>query len=438
MRAARETSTAPAACRQPLPNGTRFAAALLAGLLGVATTVSAYAAGDEDEHAGKWIALWTASAEPAIDPFVNYVPPATLNGQTIREVVRTSAGATRLRIRLTNEFTGSATVVGSVHVAVSAANGVASSATRPGTDRVVTFGGEPGVTVAPNAPALSDPVDLPVPALTSLAVSIYIAHGSANLTPHQTALATSYIVNGDQTAAPSLPGAATTSARFALSGLDGESERDAATIVAIGDSIVDGYQSTPDRNHRWPDYLAQRLQTAGLRNLGVANEGITNSRLLVDGFGAGVENRFDRDVLSRPGVRYVFVSAGLNDGVFLLSTPAAGAMATAEQIIQGYRRLIARAHERGLLIFGCTLTPVGGSAPFSPSGEVTRQQVNSWIRQGQGFDALADFDAVLRDPSDPVRLLPALDSGDHIHPTDEGYRRLAASIDLGLFEKERR
>ena len=255
--------------------------------------------------------------------------------------------------------------------------------------------------------------------------------GTLHLTGQQTA----YVGAGDQTAASTLAPTFTTTARFLLSGVDALQGGLAATCAAFGDSITDGYRSTVDANHRWPDYLAQRLQGSGvLSGLAVANEGISGNRVLADGYGPNALSRFDRDVLSRPGVRFVTLLEGINDiGFPSQFGPSAGPEPTADQVIAGYRQLIARAHERGVLVFGGTLTPYQGASYYASAGEAIREALNAFIRSSGEFDGVIDFDAAVRDPSNPLRFLPAYDSGDHLHPSDAGYRQMADSVDLSLF-----
>ena len=216
-----------------------------------------------------------------------------------------------------------------------------------------------------------------------------------------------------------------------------EASDGAGDVVFLGDSITDGFNSTVDANRRWPDILAQRLQgNVVLRDLGVANQGISGNRVLSEGFGPNALSRFDRDVLSRPGVRSVILLEGINDiGLPNLSAvlPNAGAAPSAEGIIAGYRQLIARARANDVLIFGGTLTPYEGALYHTAEGEAKRGAVNAFIRESGEFDGVIDFDAAVRDPANPLRLLPAYDSGDHLHPSDAGYASMAAAVDLRLF-----
>ncbi len=383
----------------------------------------------------QWVESWAASPQEPVDPLTGGTP-MSFSDQTIREVVRLSTGGRTLRIRLTNEYGTAPVTIGAVHVALANGNG----GIVPGSDRIVTFsGGSASVTISASAPALSDPITFPVSGLTSLAISLYVPSGgnTGAATPHSLGQQTAYIVSGDQTGAATLTGATTTTVRYFLSGVDVQEGGLGATVVTLGDSITDGYHSTVDANHRWPDYLAQRLQNSVvLSGLAVANEGISGNRVLSDGIGPNALSRFDRDVLSRPGVRYVMLLEGINDLGLPNLFPGGGTMPSASQIIAGYRQLIARAHERGVLIFGATLTPFQGALGgnyYTDAGEAEREAINAFIRTSGEFDGVIDFDAAVRDPSNPLRFLPAYDSGDHLHPNDAGYAAMAASIDLRLF-----
>lgn len=419
---------------------TVFAAAVVAFVLVSSPIASAEEWGNPFQPPTRWIEVWSASPEQPINPIGSQVvPPLTLDGQTIRQIARVSTGAHTVRLRLSNEFTDAPTVVGAVHVALSKANGTASSAIVTSSDRVVTFNGELSVTLRRNAPALSDPIELPVAALGSLAVSIYVSSSAQYVTDHFLGVQTGYIVPGNQTGAPSLgTTATTTTGRYILSGIDAE-VADGATIAVVGDSITDSYCSTIDADKRWPDVLANRLQSAGLQNLGVANDGIGGGRVLMDDYGPSALNRFDRDVLARPGVRDVIVFEGINDIGAPIVLANDGPIINAADLISGYQQLIVRAHERGIRIFGATITPFGGATTFTSGGETTREAVNNWIRMSHAYDGFFDFDAAVRDPSKPTQLLPIYDCGDHLHSTNAGYQKMAQTVDLHAFtEFERR
>ena len=377
----------------------------------------------------EWVESWSAAPQQPVDPVVGGTV-RSFSDQTIRQVVRLSTGGRTLRIRLTNEYGTEPVTIGAVHVAL--ANG--SGGIVPGSDHVVTFSGGTGsVTVPTAAPAVSDPIQFPVSGLTSLAISLYVPAGEnpGGATPHSLGQQTAYIVPGDQTGAAILTGAETTTSRFLLSGVGVLKGELAATIVTLGDSITDGFASTVDANHRYPDYLAQRLQG----RVAVANEGISGNRVLSEGIGPNAQSRFDRDVMSRPGVRYVILLEGINDIGFpniAPPLPNLGPEPSADQIIAGYRQLIARSHELGVLIFGGTLTPYQGAGYYTDAGEAIREAVNAFVRTSGEFDGVVDFDAAVHDPANPLRFLPVYDSGDHLHPNDAGYAKMADSVDLRL------
>ncbi len=412
--------------RQWVPIAALLASALLATAAASAQTAST-------APPASWVETWGASPQQPIDPVIGGTP-ITLSNQTIREVVRISAGASTLRLRLTNEYSDAPTAIGYVHIALAASSDSASCAIVPGSDQAVTFGGSGSITLAPNGAALSDPISMPVDRLTSLAVSIYVTSATVPTSLHTLGQQTGYIASGDVTSAADLTsGSTTTQSRYLLSGVDAYLPRGGATLVTLGDSITDGYHSTPDQDHRWPDFLAQRLQAKGmLRNIAVANEGISGNRLLSEGIGPNAQSRFDRDVLSRPGVQYIILLEGINDIGFPDLFPGSTVPTTAD-LIAADQQLIARAHERGVMIFGATLTPFQGALYYSTSGEATREAFNEWIRHGGAFDAVIDFDKAVRDPANPLQFLPAYDSGDHLHPNDAGYAAMANTVPLRLF-----
>jgi lysophospholipase L1-like esterase len=408
---------------------------LAAGLAAIAIMFTAATFGParaEDAFGGRgephWVGTWGASPQQPVTAFGS--APSFTN-QTVREIVRISVGGERFRVRLTNEFGAQPLLIGAAHVAISAGG----AAIKPGTDRVLTFSGHSSITVPPGAPILSDPVDLKAADLASLAISIYLPQTTGPATWHLEGKQTAHIVLGDATGASDLGASATTStARFFLSGVEAGSFERKSTVVTFGDSITDGTQSTVDTNHRWPDRLAERLAASGDDDTGVVNEGISGNRILHDNAGPNALSRFDRDVSATPGVRFMTVLLGINDIGFGGFIPTEAV--TADDIIGGYRQLIARAHSRGVRIYGATLTPFDnvGSPYFSAAHEVERQAVNAWIRTSGEFDAVIDFDKVVRDPNNPSKLLPAFDSGDHLHPSDAGYKAMADSINLKLFK----
>ncbi|MBW8898155.1 MAG: SGNH/GDSL hydrolase family protein [Massilia sp.] len=392
---------------------------LLSSLLAVA--VPGHAAPDDG-----WRTSWSSAPDSA--------GPA-LPAQTLRQVVRTSAGGGRVRVRLSNLFGTTPLTLGAAHVGVSAGG----AHVQPGSDHTLTFGGRAAVTIAPGASAVSDPVDLAVGARQVLAVSLYLPSGVPVSTIHGAALQTAWVnAPGDATAAADLPSAATDDSRYFLSDVEVQGTDAARTLAIVGDSIADGIGSGDDHDARWPDALAARLQAdPALAATGIANGGIAGNRVLNDAstpfVGPGVLARFDRDALDKPGVRWVLLHEGINDitAAQLLSAP--GQQVTVEQIEAGMRTLAARARARGVRIWAGTLLPFAGTKHFySEAAERQRQALNAWIRAAGAFDAVVDFDATLRDPANPSRLNPAYDSGDHLHPNETGYRVMAQQVDLRL------
>jgi len=383
-----------------------------------------------DEH---WVGTWstTLHAPELLPGFTN----PGFNNQTLRQIVHISIGGQRVRLRLST-FGASALVVNAAHIALSAGG----SSIVAGSDRALTFGGKSSIVIPPGAPVVSDPVELTVSDLANLAVSLFVSGATGPATWHFDSRQISYISPpGDftgTTVMPLDPQSPTTQSWFCLAGIDVLAPLQSGTIAAVGDSITDGAQSSVDQNHRWTNELARRLVQQDERAMGMLNEGLDGNRLLHDVLGPNGLARFERDVLSQPGLAYVIVQLGNND-IFTLDPSET---ITVDQIIQGHKQLIERAHAKGLKIFGCTLNPLQGfllpGTPFAvwtPANELKRQALNAWIRTSGDYDGVIDFDRVLRDPSQPARINPALDSGDHGHPTDAGYKALAHSIDLSLF-----
>jgi lysophospholipase L1-like esterase len=340
-----------------------------------------------------------------------------------------------VRIVLSNEYGTKPLVIGAAHVALA---GVGSSIV-PGSDRALTFDGNPSVTIPPGAPIISDPVDLTVAPLGSVAVSLFFPDQTPLTTIHWEGVQTTYISpEGNFVAVPDMKSDSTIKSRLFLSAIMVDAVPDARAIVTFGDSITDGACSTVDANHRWPDLLAKRLIQQGGAPVAVLNEGISGARVLSDRMGVNALARFDSDVLSHPHVDNVVLMMGINDIGWPASRLAPHEAApSADDIIDGYKQLIARAHLHGLRIIGATLTPFEDTFQGTPlegfyneDKEKKRQAVNHWILTSGEFDGVIDFDAVARDPNRPAHILAAYDSGDHLHPQDDGYKAMAESIDL--------
>jgi lysophospholipase L1-like esterase len=375
----------------------------------------------------RWNSAWTAAPDSA--------GPA-LKAQTIRQVIRTSVAGTSVRVRLSNLYGTAPVTVGPVHLALHA-GGVQIQA---GTDRRLSFGGGQTVTIAPGASALSDPVDMAVPALRELAVSMYLPAQVAVSTVHGAGMQTAFITTaGDASAAQAFTPERTDDSRYFLTDVEVLAAGEARAFVVLGDSIADGIGSGNDRNARLIDALAGRLQgSPALASIAVVNAGIAGNRILNDAVkpfvGPSALSRFERDALGKPGVRWILLHEGINDitASFMLKTPQD--QVSVQQITEGMRTLAARARAKGVKIWAGTLLPFEGTEEFYSEGaEARRQALNAWIRNSGVFDAVVDFDQVLRDPSHPGRLHPDFDSGDHLHPNAAGYKVMAETIDLGMF-----
>jgi lysophospholipase L1-like esterase len=404
-----------------------------------------------------WVATWAASPQSAVfniprskqkmpkpkmespapkpssqanqeSPFA--LPP-DVNNQTVRMVVRASIGGDRVRAKVSNAYGTGPLTVAAAHIALHARD----SAIVPDSDRVLTFGGNPSFVIPPGALAVSDPVDLKVPKLGNLVISLYIAGEPTPSTVHLTGLHTTYISKtGDFTKAVEIADAVTTQSWYWIAGVDVLAPDDAAAIVAFGDSITDGATSTPNTDRSWPSRLAERLAAnKATANVAVVNQGISGNQLLADGAGISALARFDRDVLGQPGVKWLVVLEGIND--IGISSMMGGEEVSAAELIGAHKQLIERAHMHGIKAVGATLLPYEGAAYYSEKGEAVRQAVNRWIRTSGAYDAVVDFDAKLQDPKNPNQMNPIYFINDHLHPNDAGYKLMADSIDLAIFGK---
>lgn len=388
-----------------------------------------------DLQAQYWVASWGASQQ--IPEPQNELPPDDLRDATVRQIVHLSVGGSAVRVHVTNAFGTEVLQFTSVHIARPLSS--SSAVIDPATDRPLTFAGQPAVSIPPGAEWISDPVEYPAGPLSDLAVTFHLDSPPVRETGHPGSRATSYYVHGDAVSAAALRDARHVDHWYQLSGIDVEAAPGAASVVTLGDSITDGHGATTNGNDRWTDVLAARLQSSHVtRNLGVSNQGIGGNHLLTDGAGPNSLARFDRDVLGPAAVRWVIVFEGVNDLGGLSrngEVPASQHAALVQRVIAAYGQMILRAHAHGLRIYGATITPYVGSTYYHPGpmSEADRQQVNRWIRAQGHFDAVIDFEAVVRDPQHPDRLLPAYDCGDHLHPSPAGYKTMGNAIPLKLF-----
>jgi lysophospholipase L1-like esterase len=416
----------------------------------------------------KWVGTWATSAvgrpqtppppAPALQPFMANQCPAVpapavvtpppgqtfaplpfahFSNQTLRQVIRTSVGGSRVRVVFSNAYGTAPLVIGAGSIALREKD----SGVQPASIRHLTFSGRTTITIPARAVAYTDPVDLNVPPMSDVAVDVYLPGTTDTASPatmHNASFQTNYISEtGNHVGKVTLPVVATMQSWFFLSRVDVLAPDATQVLVAFGDSITDGTRSTPDSNNRWPDLLVRRLLAQpSPRRLGVLNSGIAGNRVLSEGvFTAGVNAlaRFDSDVLTQSGVTHVVVLEGIND----IGNARQNATPTADDIIAGHKQLIERARSKGLKIIGATLTPFWGAGYYTDVGEAKRQAVNEWIRTSGAYDAVVDFDRATRDANDPKKFRAEFDSCDHLHPNDAGYRAMAAAVDLSIFDSVR-
>ncbi|MER6330925.1 SGNH/GDSL hydrolase family protein [Streptomyces sp. NPDC001034] len=401
--------------------GCRVAAALLtlAACHSGPVRVAARPTGAPGRPSG--VLTWAASAERL---------GTGIAGAEYRMIVHTSVGGGALRVRFTNAFGDRPLTLDDVYAGPRARG----AALRPGGNHALTFGGARRITLPAGAVAWSDPLPGRVPAGTDLAVSLRTPDAVGPASGHELALQTSSLGQGGGHTAEDGGGhwTLTTGSWWYVDAVAVRPDRPATgAVAALGDSLTDGRQSTPDRDRRWPDHLARRLHAARGPVQGVADEGISGDKMLADGAGDGagqsVLHRLDRDVLSQPGVRTVVLFAGVND-------LKARTGVTAADLAAGYRQLVRRAHAAHLCVVAATISPFKGWPEWDRTAEAVRREVNRFLRKSREFDAVTDFDRTLRDPHDPERLRPDYDGGDHLHPDDRGMRALADTVDLNRLD----
>ncbi len=372
-----------------------------------------------------WVGTWGCGPQ-LTEP--SNLPPSPLANGTLRQFVHVSLAGKQLRVRFSNAYGTNSVTMNSVHVALAAGAGSAGDGDiNPATDRELTFRGTSSVAIPAGESVLSDPFAYDLPPLTNLAITIYFGSISATtINGHPGSRTTSFIQPGNAISAASLPSAAKTAHWYIITGIDVLADAASKAVVILGDSITDGRGSTTDGNTRWPDNLAQRLRTnASTAGVAVINMGIGGNGVF-RGLGPSAQARFDRDVLSQSGVRWLVVFEGVND---------MGGGASARSLTNAYAQFVDKAHARHMRAYGATITPFGGNGYYTPAHEAVRQAVNTWIRTSGKFDAVIDFDAVVRNPVTLTNLLSAYDTGDGLHLNPAGYQAMAEAIDLTLFTK---
>jgi lysophospholipase L1-like esterase len=420
----------------------------LRALLGLALAIgwlSVLASGDDGPQ--RWVTTWT-TANAASDR------PTAFSNQTMREIVHTTIGGSAIRIRLSNTFGTRGIRLDAVFIGLQeveprgAGRQKDGAALVPGSNHAVTFGGSRSIAIPEGAEVLSDPISFSVRSEQNLAISLFTPGDTGPATVHGSAFQTNYVSGAGNFAAEEganafamATGSKTTGSWYFLSAVEVLAPADVkGAVVALGDSITDGASSRPDKNERWTDVLARRL-LAGHTKIAVLNAGIGGNRVLTSSpcWGQNALARLGRDVLAQTGIEALILFEGTND----IGQPDAPAtdtnpcrsrtQVTADEIIAGYRQIIARTHARGLKIFGATILPYQGVGAWTTNGEAKRLAVNQWIRSSGAFDGVIDFDAALRDPAAPSRMAPQYDSGDHLHPGPAGHEAMGNAVDLALF-----
>jgi lysophospholipase L1-like esterase len=375
----------------------------------------------------KWVGTWTTSPQ-LVEPR-NNPPKPGLSNNTLRQVVCVSIGGDSLRIRFTNEFSKSPVTMKAVHIALS----VDSSKIDPKTDLTLKFNGNPEITLEPGTAITSDPFHFKIKPRTNLAITIYFGNTSPDVTGHPGSRTTSYLLTGEEVSAVDFPNAVTTDHWYIINGIDVVAPESATAVVVLGNSITDGRGSGTNKQNRWPDVLAERLlKNPETEHVAVLNAGIGGNCVLRQCLGPSALSRFDRDVIGATGVRWLIILEGIND--IGGSREKEGAAKVADDLIVAYEQMIDSAHANGILVYGATIMPFGGSFYDSPDHEKAKQKVNEWIRTSGRFDAVIDLDATMQDPENPLQLLPAGDTGDHLHPNEIGHRMMAEAVDLNLFK----
>jgi lysophospholipase L1-like esterase len=374
----------------------------------------------QPERYVQWSGTWATAA-------MRGNSQTTFTNETLRQIVHTSVGGSRVRIRISNLFGAQPLRVEDVHLALQRSD----SSIVTGSDRRLRFGGRTAVVIAPGKAAISDPVKFDLPALADVAISFYLPRTTGDVTFHPSAHQTSYIATGDVSGGVDLTNAHKITSYYFLTNLDVLGRHLLGAVVTLGASITEGYKATDGANRQWPSVLAQRFIGAGMK-IGVLNEGISGNRLLAAGAGASAVNRFQRDVLDQPGVRWVIFSDDPINDLGSTKPPPSG-----RDLIAATKHLIAEAHQRHVLFFCSTLTPFEGANYWTPQEEIAREQFNEFVRSKKsGCDAVVDQDAATHDPDHPERFLPAYDSGDHLHPNDAGHRAIANAVNFSIFLHE--
>lgn len=374
----------------------------------------------------KWVGTW--STAPQLVESSNNPPSPGLSNNTLRQIVHVSLGGDSLRMRFSNEFSTSPVTMKSVHFAVSKGSSTIDTTTY----KVLYFNGKPDITIGSGKAITSDPFQFALQPLSNVAITIYFGNTSPDVTGHPGSRTTSYILTGNEVSKENFSGAVTTDHWYIINTIDVLASDSAYAVAIIGNSITDGRGSGTNKQNRWPDELARRLQeNPETRQVAVLNQGIGGNCVLRACLGPSAISRFKRDVLDQNGVKWLIILEGINDIGGASGTQ--GSAKVAQDLIAAYEQMIDSAHAKGILVYGATLLPFGGSSYDSPDHQNAWNIVNEWIRNSGRFDAVIDLDTALRDPANPLKLLPGADTGDHLHPNETGHRMIAEAVDLTFF-----
>ena len=370
----------------------------------------------------KWIGTWS-TAPQLVEPG-NNPPSPGLSNNTLRQIVHVSLGGDTLRIRFSNEFSSSPVTLNEVHIALSAGGDTINT----NTDKALLFNGKKSVTMDPGSAVISDPIKFALKPLSNVAITIYFGATSSDVTGHPGSRTTSYLLRGNAVPDASLPGAVTTDHWYVINTIDVMAPDTAAAVAILGNSITDGRGSGTNKQDRWPDELARRFQAnPTTQQVAVLNEGIGGNCVLGPCLGPSALSRLNRDVIKQHGLRWLVIFEGIND------IGNSSGTSVGDNLINAYSQMIHTAHSDGIFVYGATLTPIKGSFYYSDQHEAEREKVNNWIRSSGAFDAVIDLDKAIRNPNDTLSILPKYDSGDHLHPSEEGHHQLAEAVDLSLF-----
>ncbi|MBN2010709.1 SGNH/GDSL hydrolase family protein [candidate division KSB1 bacterium] len=379
------------------------------------------------DASSRWVGTWS-TAPQLVEPR-NMPPEPGLSNNTLRQIVHVSLGGNKLRMRFSNEFSTSPVTMHAVHLAAS----LDGSKIDTNTNQALLFNGAQEVTIPAGAAITSDPFQFALKPRSNVTITIYFGETSPDVTGHPGSRTTSYLLTGNKASAVDFADAVTTDHWYIINGIDVMAPESAAAIVVLGNSITDGRGSGTNKQNRWPDELARRLQeNPATQQVAVLNQGIGGNCILRACLGPAALDRFERDVINQAGVRWLIILEGIND--IGQARGASGSAEVASGLIAAYEQMIDAAHAKNIRVYGATLLPFGNSFYDSPEHESARSKVNEWIRTSGRFDAVIDLDAALRDPSAPLRLIPEADTGDHLHPSETGHRLMAEAVDLTLFK----